>query len=128
MNDAAYRLLAAAAADAAEDVFAQVGLTLAPEEWGRITLACHEIVQARRPLPPDVARLVQQRYQINPRMTLDEFRATGVDCEDLGAALDDARWDDVKGRGSLYLGKLYIERVWSAPARCRGGGEPGIKK
>lgn len=40
-------------------------------------------------------------------MTLDEFRATGRDCDDLSAALDDA--SDL-GAGRLYLGKLYISR------------------
>jgi hypothetical protein len=44
-------------------------------------------------------------------MTFDEFRATGVDCDDLGAALNDGMWDGIEpGRGRLYLGQLYIER------------------
>ncbi len=46
-------------------------------------------------------------------MTLDEFRTTGRDCADLGAALDDSYWEDaaVPARGRLYLtGRLWIER------------------
>jgi hypothetical protein len=47
-------------------------------------------------------------------ITLDQFRASGRDCDDLGAALDDARWDlpdGGKARGRLYLDVLYIERI-----------------
>ena len=45
-------------------------------------------------------------------MTLDEFRATGRDCGDLGAALDDGYWEDCSepARGRLYLGQLWIQR------------------
>ena len=45
-------------------------------------------------------------------MTLDEFRATGRDCDDLGAALSDGYWEEYSkpARGRLYLGHLWIER------------------
>lgn len=55
-----------------------------------------------------------------PIMTLDEFRATGRDCDNLGKALDDDRWTDDVGRGRLYCDVLYIERRpvngWQNPA------------
>lgn len=41
-------------------------------------------------------------------MTLDQFRATGVECEDLAAALSD---DQDLGAGRIYIGCLYIERT-----------------
>jgi len=44
-------------------------------------------------------------------MTLEQFRATGHDCDDLGEALNDALWDGIEpGRGRLYVDVLYIER------------------
>lgn len=46
-----------------------------------------------------------------PKMTFDQFRAAGTDCDDLGTALHDSMWDDcpTRGRGRLYEG-LWIER------------------
>lgn len=45
-------------------------------------------------------------------MTLEQFRATAVDCNDIDAAIADARWDEEEApaRGKIYLGCLYIER------------------
>jgi hypothetical protein len=41
-------------------------------------------------------------------MTIDQFRATGVDCDDLGPATGD---ESVAGSpGRTYLGTLHIER------------------
>jgi hypothetical protein len=56
----------------------------------------------------DLGRLVRPDI-----MTLDQFRATGRDCDDLGEALGDSRWDDGVGPacGRLYLEALYIERA-----------------
>jgi hypothetical protein len=45
-------------------------------------------------------------------MTLQEFVATRKWCDDLGAALSDARWEgEPNARGYLYLDALYIEEV-----------------
>jgi len=56
-------------------------------------------------------------------MTLDEFRATGRDCDDLGEALQDALWENepAPARGRLYLDVLYIERK---PVRGWPNGRP----
>lgn len=40
--------------------------------------------------------------------SLDQFRATGIDCADLGEALRDDSLSGTSGR--LYLGVLYISR------------------
>jgi hypothetical protein len=46
------------------------------------------------------------------KMTFDQFRETGRDCDDLGAALSDSAWDDypTPARGRLYLGGLWIQQ------------------
>jgi hypothetical protein len=41
-------------------------------------------------------------------MTLDQFRASGSDCADIGKAVDDVALEGTSGR--VYLGALYIER------------------
>jgi len=47
-----------------------------------------------------------------PTMTFEEFQATGRDCADLGAALEDARWEgEPPARGRIYCDALYIERT-----------------
>lgn len=45
-------------------------------------------------------------------MTLDQFRATGRDCDDLGKALSDTSMGETGEpiRGRLYAGSLYIIR------------------
>jgi hypothetical protein len=44
-------------------------------------------------------------------MTFEQFQATREHCDDLGKALNDARWEDEPpARGYLYLGVLYIEQ------------------
>lgn len=57
-------------------------------------------------------------------MTVDEFVATRVWCDDLGTKLSDARWEgEPKARGWLYLDALYIEEVqdhWPAEAKAKG--------
>ncbi len=42
-------------------------------------------------------------------MTFDQFRASGVDCDDLGAALNDAMWDK-PAKGRIYHDSYWIER------------------
>lgn len=43
-------------------------------------------------------------------MTFDQFRLTRTPCDDLGAALDDCRWEaENPARGWLYVGCLFIE-------------------
>jgi hypothetical protein len=43
-------------------------------------------------------------------MTFQQFQATRTYCDDLGSALQDARWEDEPtGKGNLYVGCLYIE-------------------
>lgn len=52
-------------------------------------------------------------------LTLDQFRATGRDCDDLGPPTCD---QDVNGRpGRLYLDNYYIERVASSEWLLRCG-------
>jgi hypothetical protein len=41
-------------------------------------------------------------------VTLEQFRASGFDCDDIGAELDDVSLMGVPGR--IYLGVLYIEK------------------
>ena len=57
-------------------------------------------------------------------MTFEQFQATRKWCDDLGAALADARWEgEPAARGNLYLDVLCIEQVqdhWPAAARARG--------
>ncbi len=46
-------------------------------------------------------------------MTFEQFQATKTHCDDIGAAISDARWEHepVPAKGNLYLGELYIEEV-----------------
>jgi hypothetical protein len=47
-------------------------------------------------------------------MTFKEFQATGVDCADLGAALQD---ESLKGQaGRVYLDSLFLEDTTGWPA------------
>ena len=45
-------------------------------------------------------------------MTLNQFRATGRDCTNLGEALSDSYWEHATepARGRLYIAHLWIER------------------
>ena len=44
-------------------------------------------------------------------MTFEQFQATRTHCDDLGKALNDARWEfePAPAKGNLYLGCLYLE-------------------
>lgn len=46
-------------------------------------------------------------------LTLEQFRATRTQCDDLGEALQDCRWqhEAKPARGFLYVGCLYIENA-----------------
>jgi hypothetical protein len=48
-----------------------------------------------------------------PSMTFAEFRRTRMWSEDIGAALNDGRWDyePQAGKGFLYDGDCYIEQT-----------------
>ena len=59
------------------------------------------------------------------QMTFEQFQATKTHCDDLGAKLSDARWEDepVPAKGNLYLDALYIEAIqphWPEAARKEG--------
>lgn len=58
-------------------------------------------------------------------MTIEEFRATGRDTEDLGVTIQDEMMDGRRGR--VYCGAVYVElpgRDWPADAlqECRAKG------
>jgi hypothetical protein len=58
-------------------------------------------------------------------MTFEQFQATRRECDDIGAVIPDARWDDEPvAKGFTYLGdKLYIEKVqphWPDAAKAQG--------
>jgi hypothetical protein len=77
-----------------------------------------------------IARIV--REQVTPlasaptsTMTIEQFRASRQWCDDLGAKLKDASFeqDGKKARGWIYLDALFIERVendWPEATRRRG--------
>ncbi len=44
-------------------------------------------------------------------MNLEQFRETGRDCDDIGAALSADFGDETPMRGRIYLDALYIERL-----------------
>ncbi len=55
-------------------------------------------------------------------MTFEQFQATGRDCDDLGEALFDARWEhEAPAKGRLYLDCLYIERCQSEDGEWPNG-------
>jgi|SRR5215467_13321052 len=57
-------------------------------------------------------------------MTFEQFQSAKKWCDDLGAVLADARWEDEpNGKGWLYLDALYIEEVqphWPEESRKEG--------
>lgn len=59
-------------------------------------------------------------------MSFDCFHDSASWCDDLGARLCDASWDDEvphKGVGNVYIDALFIERVqdhWPENVRCLG--------
>ena len=57
-------------------------------------------------------------------MTFEEFQATRRHTDDIGAAVNDARWEgEPPAKGNLYLDALYIEEVqphWPDEAKARG--------
>lgn len=45
-------------------------------------------------------------------MNLEQFRATGRDCDDLGKFLNNDLWDGMEpGKGRIYSDALYIEKI-----------------
>jgi hypothetical protein len=58
------------------------------------------------------------------QMTFEQFQAARRYCEDLGAAISDARWEgEPAAKGYLYLDALYIEEVmphWPEAAKAEG--------
>jgi hypothetical protein len=57
-------------------------------------------------------------------MTFKQFKATKTHCDDIGAVINDARWEgEPAAVGNIYLGQLYIEQVlphWPEATKARG--------
>jgi hypothetical protein len=57
-------------------------------------------------------------------MTFEQFQGTRRRCDDVGAAIADARWEgEPPAKGWLYLDALYIEEVqphWPDAAKAAG--------
>lgn len=57
-------------------------------------------------------------------MTLEQFVATGRDCDDLGAAIESPElWEDYTAVGRLYLDSFFIEKipaVWPSKPEVAG--------
>jgi hypothetical protein len=95
--------------DAGDENFSWVARS--DEEKGRVDISALEL--SEMPIWPMQTVRVDM-VEAKRVITLDQFRASGRDCDDLGAALDDCRWDLLDGgkaRGRLYLDVLYIERI-----------------